>query len=382
MNPSSVSLLNRRLVYVGTYNEPVGSGAGATGAERAGIYLLALDIASGALEPLDAFAGAANPSYLALDGAHRFLYAVNELQEFAGAACGAVSAYAVDQDNGRLTFLNRQPSGGTDPCHLQVDSLGKHVAVANYTGGSVCVLPIGDDGALGEATDFVQHAGASVDPARQAGPHAHCAVFDPAGRHLLVADLGLDQVAVYPYDAQRGTLAPRRDLWAAAAAGAGPRHLALHPRNGLVYALNELDSTVTVYSYNAATGTLAARQTVATLPADFGGENTGAAVQVSPAGKFLYASNRGHDSIAVFAIDEQDGALTPVEHVPTQGRTPRDCAISPDGRYLIAANQDDNRVVTFKIDAQSGQLLPTGYAAEVPFPACVQVISAPPGAAV
>jgi 6-phosphogluconolactonase len=265
---------------------------------------------------------------------------------------------------------------------LQVDPVGKHVLAANYSSGSVCVLPIGDDGALGDPTDFIQHAGAGVDPARQAGPHAHCTVFDHAGRYLLVADLGLDQVAVYQYDADRGKLAARQELWAAATPGAGPRHLAFHPRSEVVYVLNELDSTIAVYRHDGVSGELSALQTAPLLPATFGGENTGAAVQVSPSGKFLYASNRGDDSIAVFAIDEQDGTLTPVEHVPTQGRTPRDFAISPDGRYLIAANQDSNSLVTFKIDAQGGQLLPTGYAAEVPAPACVKVISAPPGTAV
>jgi 6-phosphogluconolactonase len=377
---SANQFLNRRLVYVGTYTEPILFGTGKILAgQGAGIYLFTLDVASGALEPLDVVKGVRNPSYLAFDPAHRFLYAVNELKEFEGAASGAVSAFAVDPENGSLTFLNHKPSHGTDPCHLAVDTAGAHVLVANFMSGSVCVLPILEDGSLGDATDFVQHHGSSVDPVRQTGPHAHAVTLDLEGRFLFVPDLGLDKLVVYEYDAARGKLQSRPELWASLAPGAGPRQVAFHPHGRLAYLINELNSTISAYRYDGATGALSEIQTVPTLPADFAGANTCAEVQVGPSGKFLFGSNRGHDSIVIYAIDEEDGTLTLIGHMPTQGQSPRNFAISPDGQYLIAANQDTNNLVTFKIDPASGQLTPTGYQVEVPTPVCVRVISAPPG---
>ena len=292
---------------------------------------------------------------------------------------GLSSAFAVDPANGSLTFLNQKPTHGTDPCHLIVDPEGKHVFVANFMSGSVCVLPILEDGSLGGATDFIQHQGASVDPVRQAGPHAHAVTLDVAGRFLFVPDLGLDKLVVYEYDAAAGKLSSRPDLWATLPPGAGPRQVAFHPKGQLAYLINELNSTITAYRYNDATGALTEVETVPTLPADFTAASTCAEVQVSPSGRFLYGSNRGHDSIVVYAIDEQDGTLALVGHTSTGGHIPRNFAISPDGQFLIAANQDSNNLVTFKIDPVSGQLTPTGYAIEVPTPVCVRVISAPPG---
>jgi 6-phosphogluconolactonase len=377
---SANQFLNRRLVYVGTYTEPILFGTGKILVGKgAGIYLFTLDVSSGALEPLDVVEGVRNPSYLAFDPAHRFLYAVNELKEFEGAASGAVSAFAVDPENGSLTFLNQKPSHGTDPCHLIVDHSGTHVLVANFMSGSVCVLPIESDGSLGDEIEFIQHQGSSVDPVRQAGPHAHAVTLDVDGHFLFVPDLGLDKLVVYEYDADRGKLKSRPELWAGVAPGAGPRQVAVHPKGHFAYMINELNSTMTAYRYDAATGTLEEIQTLPTLPADFADSSTCAEVQVSPSGKFLYGSNRGHDSIVVYAIDDQDGSLTYVGHTHTQGHIPRNFAISPDGQYLIAANQDTNNLVTFKIDPASGQLTPTGYQIEVPTPVCVRVISAPPG---
>ncbi len=372
--------LNRRLVYVGTYTEPILFGTGKILVGKgAGIYLFTLDIASGALEPFSVVEGVRNPSYLAFDPAHRYLYAVNEFKEFEGAASGAVSAFAVDPDTGSLTFLNQKPSHGTDPCHLIVDNAGSHVLVANFRSGSVCVLPIQSDGSLGDATEVIQHQGSSVDSVRQAGPHAHAVTLDAAGRYLFVPDLGLDKLVVYAYDAGHGRLEARPELWASVAPGAGPRQVAVHPHGTFAYMINELNSTMSAYHYDGATGTLHELQTVSTLPADFTDASTCAEVQVSPSGKFLYGSNRGHDSIVVYAIDDQDGTLTLIGHTHTLGQTPRNFAISPDGQYLIAANQDSNNLVTFKIDSVTGQLTPTGYQVEVPTPVCVRVISAPPG---
>ena len=377
---SDNQFLNRRLVYVGTYTEPILFGTGKIlEGKGAGIYLYTLDITNGALQPFDVVTGVRNPSYLAFDHSHRFLYAVNELKEYEGAASGAVSAFAVDPANGSLTFLNQKPTHGTDPCHLIVDHAGKHVFVANFMSGSVCVLPILDDGSLGGATDFVQHQGSSVDPLRQAGPHAHAVTLDADGRFVYVPDLGLDKLVVYEFDAREGKLLPRPELWTTIAPGAGPRQVAFHPKGMFAYLINELNSTVTAYRHNHATGVLEEIQTVPTLPTHFTGASTCAEVQVSPSGRFLYGSNRGHDSIVVYAIDEQDGTLALVGHTATGGQIPRNFAISPDGQFLITANQNSNNLVTFKIDPVSGQLTPTGYAIEVPAPVCVRVISAPPG---
>jgi 6-phosphogluconolactonase len=377
---SADNFLNRRLVYVGTYTEPILFGTGKTLAGMgAGIYLFTLDIASGALEALGAVEGVRNPSYLAFDPSHRFMYAVNELKEFEGAASGAVSAFAVDPDSGSLAFLNQKPSHGTDPCHLTVDPAGTHVLVANFMSGSVCVLPIREDGSLGDATEVIQHQGSSVDPVRQAGPHAHAVTLDGDGRFLFVPDLGLDKLVVYQYDTAHGKLEARPDLWVDVAPGAGPRQVAVHPHGNFAYMINELNSTMSAFRYDGATGALHELQTLPTLPEDFTGTSTCAEVQVSPSGKFLYGSNRGHDSIVVYAIDGQDGTLTYLQHMHTQGKTPRNFTISPDGGFLIAANQDTNTLVTFAIDPASGQLTATGYQAEVPTPVCVRVISAPPG---
>ncbi len=377
---SANQFINRRLVYVGAYTEPIRFGTGKIlEGKGAGIHLYTLDITNGALEPFDVATGVRNPSYLAFDPSHRFLYAVNELKEYEGAASGAVSAFAVDPANGSLTFLNQKPTHGTDPCHLMVDHEGKHVFVANFMSGSICVLPILEDGSLGGATDFVQHQGSSVNPVRQAGPHAHAVTLDVAGRFLFVPDLGLDKLVVYEFDAAAGKLRARPDLWATPASGAGPRQVAFHPQGQFAYLINELNSTITAYRYDDATGALTEVQTVPTLPADFTGTSTCAEVQVGPSGRFLYGSNRGHDSIVVYAIDEQDGTLALVGHTSSGGQIPRNFAISPDNQFLIAANQDSNNLVTFKIDPVSGQLTPTGYAIETPTPVCVRIISAPPG---
>ena len=377
---SADQLFNRRLVYVGTYTEPILFGTGKIlEGKGAGIYLYTLDITNGALEPFDVVTGVRNPSYLAFDPSHRFLYAVNELKEYEGAASGAVSAFAVDPTNGSLTFLNQKPTHGTDPCHLTVDHAGKHVFVANFMSGSVCVLPILDDGSLGGATDFIQHQGSSADPQRQAGPHAHAVTLDVPGRFLFVPDLGLDKLVVYEYDAAEGKLHARPERWATLPPGAGPRQVAFHPKGQFAYLINELNSTVTAYRYDESTGALTEIQTVPTLAADFAGASTCAEVQVSPSGRFLYGSNRGHDSIVVYAIDEHDGTLVLVGHTSTGGQIPRNFAISPDNQFLIAANQNSNNLVTFKINPVSGQLTPTGYEVAVPTPVCVRVISAPPG---
>ncbi|PYV29314.1 MAG: hypothetical protein DMG22_23340 [Acidobacteria bacterium] len=254
---------------------------------------------------------------------------------------------------------------------MSLDKAGKFVMAANYTGGSVAVFPVLADGRLGEASAFVQHHGSSVNPERQEGPHAHSIAPSPDNRFVLAADLGLDRLLVYHFDPAQGSLKPNDPPFATVKPGAGPRHFAFHPGGRFVYTINEMGSTITAFSYDAMRGSLREFQTVSTLPKDFAGASDTAEIEVHPSGKFLYGSNRGHDSIAVFAIDDKMGTLTPVEHVPTEGKTPRSFAIDPAGSYLLVANQDSDNLVVFRIDARTGRLAPSDKVSDVPSPVCV-----------
>ena len=260
--------------------------------------------------------------------------------EFNGKKGGGVSALAIDPASGKLTLLNQQSSVGSGPCHLTVDRAGKNVLVANYGSGSVACLPIQADGTLSAASSFIQHEGKSADASRQEGPHAHSINLDQANRFALVADLGLDQVRVYQFDAEKGELTPNDPPFATVAPGSGPRHLAFHPDGRFAYVISEMANTVTAFDYDAAKGTLTGIQTISTLPADFHGKSYTAEVQVHPSGKFVYGSNRGHDSIAIFAVDPATGKLTAAGHQSTLGKNPRNFALDPTGHYLLAENQD------------------------------------------
>jgi len=364
------------LVYVGTYTEPIRFGTGKVlQGKGEGIYTFRMDPECGALEPAGITTGVANPSYLTFDTTGRFLYAVNELKSYRDRPTGTVSAFAVDPATGALAFLNRQPTHGTDPCHVVVDRQRKHVFVANFMSGSVCVLPVGDGGSLGDACDFVQHLGASIDPARQTGPHAHSVTLDKANRYAFVPDLGLDKLLIYTFDAKRGMLEPNGAPWIKMKPGAGPRHVALHPGGRFAYLINELNSTVAALACDRKTGALRELQVVPTLPEGFSGSSTGADIHVAASGRFVYASNRGHDSIAAYRIDPRTGLLTYVDHAATQGRTPRSFCLDPSGRFALVANQDSDCVVTFRIDARTGTLQTTGHSVAVPTPVCVKIRS-------
>ncbi len=283
-----------------------------------------------------------------------------------------MSAFRIEPASGRLELLNQQSSGGAGPCHVTVDPTGRNALVANYGGGSVSVLPLGDDGKLGPASAFVQHQGSSVNPRRQQGPHAHSINLDPAGRFAFVADLGLDKIMVYRFDAAAGTLTPNDPAWAAVAPGSGPRHFAFHPSGKFAYVINELASSLTAFRYDAPRGALEEVQTVSSLPAGPVEGNSTAEVQVHPSGKFVYGSNRGHDSIAVFAVDGASGKLKLVEHESTQGKTPRNFGVDPTGRFLLACNQASDTIVGFRIDQETGALTPTVQTLSVPSPVCVK----------
>ena len=273
------------LVFIGTYTDPILFGTGKIlQGKGEGIYVYRLDPSSGSLEFVGKTTGIANPSYLAFDSTQRFLYAVNELKEYEGRPTGTVSAFAVDPTTGALRFLNRQLTHGTDPCHVVVDQRRKHVFVANFMSGSVCVLPVRDDGSLAEASDFIQHQGSSIDPARQKGPHAHSVTLDASNRYAFVPDLGLDKLMVYRFDPKRGMLEPHAVPWIKMKPGAGPRHVALHPGGRFAYLVNELDSTVAALAYDGTAGAFEYLQSVPTLPEDFAGASTCADIQVSPSG--------------------------------------------------------------------------------------------------
>lgn len=352
------------LVYIGTY----------THGKNEGIYAYRMEKSTGALSFVSKATGVNNPSFLAIHPQQNYLYAVNEIGEFAGKPSGAVSAFSIDPKTGELTYLNQQPSHGTGPCHLSVDKTGRFVLVANYGGGSVCALPIRDDGQLGEATDFIQHEGSSVNPQRQKGPHAHSIILSPDNRYAFAADLGLDKIMIYQLDLINGKLKPNDEPWAEVKAGAGPRHFDFHPNGKFAYLITELDNTIIAFTYDESNGALKEIQTVSTLPKDFEGTSYCADVHVSPSGKFVYGSNRGHESIVIFAIDSGTGKLTYVGHEPTQGKNPRNFAIDPTGTFLLAANQSTDNIVTFRIDKQTGKLVSTGEVAEVPQPVCLKIM--------
>ncbi len=355
---------NEMLVYVGTYTNK--------GASE-GIYLYKLNLASGALTKVSSIKSI-DPAFLALDRKRRFLYAANEIGEFQGKKSGAVSAFSIHQKTGELTFLNQQPTNSPGPCSVTVDKTGRCVLAANYSGGSVSVLTTNPDGTLNPVSDLAQHQGFSINPNRQKEPHAHTIIIDDGNRFAFCADLGLDKIIIYKLDAKKGKLTPHAPAFAPVKAGAGPRHFKIHPNNKFAYVINELNETVIAFAFDKTQGTLKEIQTVPTLPADFTGTSYCADIHVHPSGKFLYGSNRGHDSIVVFAIDEATGKLTFVEYQSTQGKWPRNFAIDPTGQILLVANQNTDNVFTFRIDQSNGKLSPTGQVAEIPMPVCLKVI--------
>lgn len=357
----------RYAIYVGTY----------TGGEGKGVFLFHMDPQTGTLTPRGTSGIVSNPSFLALHPSGRFLYAVSETGGFGGRKTGSVAAFSLDPDTGGMKFLNQEASEGTGPCHLVVDRKGGHVLVANYGSGTAAVLPIRENGGLGPAVSVVRHEGKGPHPRRQEGPHAHSINLSPGGRFAFVADLGIDRVMVYRYDENRGILTPNEPPFVPLAPGSGPRHLAFRPDGRFVYVINELLSTVTVFAFDPSRGALKELQTVSTLPEGFQGQNTTAEVQVTPDGRLLYGSNRGHDSLAIFSIDAALGTLTPCGHQSTQGKTPRNFGIDPSGRWLLVANQGSDSIVVFRIDAGSGRLESVGAPLSVPKPVCVKFLPLP-----
>ncbi len=343
------------LAFIGTYTRTTSQG----------IYAVRLDPATGALSTPVLAAASPNPSFLAFSPDHWRLYATSESGAMA-------AAFAVDFAAGKLQPLQPpQPSGGVAPCHIAVDPTDHALVIANYHTGIVAAIPLRPDGTLG-APNVIPHTGHSVDPERQSSPHVHSVTLSPDGRYVIVCDLGLDRIFTYRLDAARAVLTPAEPAFVATAPGSGPRHFAFGRDGRHAYALTEMGNTVTAYDYDPATGALAPRQTLTTLPADFPGVSHAAEIRVHPSGRYVYCSNRGHDSLAVFAIDEVSGRLTLVEIVPCGGKNPRNFDLSPDGRWLLCANQQSNSLSVLQVDRRTGRLTLTAATAAVPLPVCLR----------
>lgn len=351
------------LVYVGTY----------TGAKSQGIYALKFNARTGSVSPIGLAAEIQNPSFLVLHPNHKYLYAVSELG-YNAQSKASVSSFRIEPETGKLRLLNKVETGGGGACHLVVDKTQTMLLVANYGTGSVAAFHVRPDGSLSERTDLKQHTGSSVNPRRQRGPHAHAVVLSRDNRYVFVPDLGLDEIISYKINPADATLAPNDPPNVKLKPGSGPRHFAFHPDNKYAYSVNEMGSSVSVFSYDAKNGALSLIQTVSTLPDGFTGEDNSAEIAIDRDGRFLYASNRGNDSITQFAIDKKKGTLTKIQVTPTQGRTPRNFVIDPTGRYLLAANQDSNNIVVFAIDSKSGEIKPTGATLDMPSPVCLQFV--------
>ena len=345
-----------RTLYVGTYTQR----------DSEGIYIFRFDTESGSLRRQAVVAGHDNPSFLALHPAGEILYAVNEDLE-----AGQVSSFAIDRESGGLTFLNRQPTYGAAPCHLAVEPGGATLVVANYYSGNVVVYPLNADGEIGEFLANIQHHGSGPNQERQEAAHAHSATISPDGNRVYVADLGIDKVMIYRIVG--GRLEANDPDHTPVHAGAGPRHFDFHPNGRFAYIINELDLTVTACAYDADSGALTPLQTCSTLPdgvVDRSGYSC-ADIHVSPDGRYVYGSNRGHDTIAIFSVDQESGRLTAAGHASTRGRTPRNFTLDPTGAWLLAANQDSDDISVFRRDADSGQLTPVGETVWAPMPVCL-----------
>jgi 6-phosphogluconolactonase len=352
----------RILCYIGTYTHTTSKG----------IYLYELDPATGALSLLNASPAGAEPSYLAFHPNGRYLYAVSETMEYEGRPSGGVSALAIDPQSGALTLLNQVASEGGSPCYVSVDATGQFVLVANYHGGSLAVLPIRPDGRLLPKSDYVYLAPTAEEAARKKEPRGHCIILAPGNRFVLACDAGLDRVMVYQLELARGRLVPNDPPYIQLRDGAAPRHITFHPNERYAYAIGESSSTMFALAWDGARGVVTEKQAISTLPADFSGRSFCADVHVHPSGRFLYGSNRGHDSIVIYAIDQATGELTLVGHESTQGQTPRNFSLDPTGAYLYAANQRSDTVVTYHIDQATGRLTPTGQVLQIPIPVCIK----------
>lgn len=364
VSPQNIFLDNHKsnyTLYVGTY----------TAGKSKGIYILEFNVNTGGLIQKNFCAGIENPSFLVVNSNNKFLYAVSEIGNYKNQKSGGIYSYKIDQENNSLQFINSVSSNGAHPCHLTVDRNDKYVIAANYSDGNISVIKINDDGSLGERTDFVQHYGKSVNKSRQEAPHTHSVNIDASNKIVVAADLGIDKLMLYKFDDVNGKLNPTEQIYLETKPGAGPRHFTFHLNRKFAFVINELDCTITSLHFNPRDYLLEPIETVSTLPDDFKGENTCADIHIHPNGKFVYGSNRGHDSIAVFSFDETNGKLSLIQHQSTLGKTPRNFTIDPSGKFLLAANQNSDSIIVFSIDQLTGKLYETNQKIEIPSPVCL-----------
>ncbi len=360
--PLALGQARNALLYIGAYTNQMNKG----------ISVAKFDLATGVISEMTTAAETANPTFLALHPSGKHLYSIGETGQYQGQKTGFVSAFSIDRASGKLTLLNEVSSKGPGPCHISLDRAGRMAMIANYGGGSVASYQILEDGKLSEAVSFFQHEGKGPVKGRQDGPHAHSINATPDGRFAVCCDLGTDEIRVYEMNPGKGSLTLKTTV--NLAPGSGPRHFAWHPKLTMGYSVNELSSTVTLFTYTGE-GHMDEIQTIATLPADYSGpKNSTAEIRVHGSGKWLYASNRGDDSIAVFAVDKTTGKLSWLDRTPTQGQVPRNFFIDPAGRWLLAANQKTNNIIVFEIDQKTGKLLTTGKGMTVGQPVCLRLL--------
>jgi len=364
------------LVFVGTYSETLTLGTGkVVHGKGEGIYTFRMNPETGELNLLSKAIGEPNPSYVTLDRTKKYLYSTNELKEYKGLKSGAASAFSLDPKSGKLTLLNRRATGGTDAVHLMVNDANTHLLVANFMSGSVCLLPIAPDGSLEQSSCFLQHKGSSINPIRQTGPHAHAFELDKNNKHAFVPDLGCDKIYIYKTDFENGHLSASDPAYVETKEGEGPRHCIFHPSGKYFYVINEMGSSIYSYRYDESTGNLTLLQILSTLPDAYTGHSTCAAIKILPNGKYLYGSNRGHDSLATYKIDKDTGKLTLVSIQSTGGSEPRDFDFDPEGNYLLVANQTSNNIVVFKVNRENGDIREVSRADNVFTPTCIRVYS-------
>jgi 6-phosphogluconolactonase len=359
-------LTTKYIAYVGTYTSEN---------ESDGIYTYNLDMKTGNLEQIYVTSKVDNPSYLHISPDNKFLYATLENEVYNGQIGGAVAAYSINQCTGKVDLINVEVTKGISPCNVCTSSDNKYVFVANYEGGSVSVFPVNDDGSLNELSFMVKHEGLGPDKIRQEKPHVHYVTLTPEGKYLCVVDLGIDSVKFYDLDRNLGSLTLNEKLSLKMKAGCGPRHMEFHSNGQTVYIITELSSEIAVALYSKENQTFEVVQYISTVPMEYEGENTCGAIHISPNGHYVYASNRGHDSLAIFKIDRISGKLELVGHSSSHGECPRDFEIEPTGNFLFVANQNSDSIVTFKIDSYSGKLEELKKSVKVPSPVCIKFIS-------
>jgi 6-phosphogluconolactonase len=360
----STSSAQDNLVFFGTHS---------VGPQK-GISVAHFNSKTGTLTKPKLAAEAPAPAYFIIHPNGKFLYTCNS-NDFSKKCTGeTITAYSINKKTGKLTLINKQSSGGADPSYIFMDAECKHVLVADYAGGSIAVIALNPDGSLGEITANIKHTGKSIDPKRQTKPYAHSIQLDPTNSFALAADLGTDKLFIYKYNKATGTLTPNEPPFVQVTGGAGPRHFAFHPNGHFVYLLTEMGNTVITYAWDGSKGILTELQTSSTLPADFKGDSKCAEILIHPNGKFLYASNRGHDSIAVFAIDSSTGKISLAENIPTQGNSPRNFEFDPTYKWLIVTNHKSNNAVVFSVNDQTGHLTPNGQKQDIDSPFCVRFL--------